>query len=368
MTQSKPVVGASEAVTLLFVFLTAKSFLSEALFIFDAGYNATWMVALLMTGYALGTVWLLSTLLNRFPGRDLVEIGEVVVGPYLNLVLILYYQFVFVIGAGFVLRGISERMVSGFLPDSPISLVVFFFILGAVVVSYMGVEAVARTARLLVGILVISAGVLILLTIPFWQWHALFPLWGSGPLPVVMGSLAHSGDFVQILLLGIIVPFIPQNMVGSIGIRGTLAAGLVLFVYLAAAVLIFTYPLVTEITLPSMEMAKIINISRFGQRLEVLFLPVWAFGNLIYLSISLYAGAHILARFCKLRDHRPFVPPVAVLTTVAAFGPPNSMLAASWSNASLSQFGLIILVAVLSFLLLVARVRGKGGQGNVQGG
>ncbi|MBF7083751.1 GerAB/ArcD/ProY family transporter [Desulfallas sp. Bu1-1] len=368
MTQYKPVVGVSEAVTLLFIFLSSKVFLTHVVFLYHEGLNAAWMIPIIQTSTGLLGLLLLVSVLNKFPGRDLVEIGEELTGPYINLLFALYYLAVFVFGAGMTLRGISEQVVAGFLPDTPISLVVFTFVLGTVVVSYLGVEAVARTARFLLGVMVVTAMALVLLTIPLWQFDAFYPLWGGGLWKLLAGALKNTGDFVQILLLGIIYPFLPVNQVRQIGVRGVIVAGFFLFLYVLAPLLIFTYPSATELTLPSFEMARIINIGRFGQRMEVVFLPVWVFGNMIFLSISLYAGAAVLARLCRLSDYRPFVLSVAVFTTVVAFVPRNALQAAYWNHQYLSQYSFIILAAILVILLLTARAKGKGGDKNEQGG
>lgn len=368
MTQYRPAIGVSEAVTLLFIFLASKAFLTKVMFIYHDGLNASWVIPVIQTGIGLGGLLLLVAVLNKYPGRDLVEIGEELAGPYVNLLFALYYLVVFVFGAGMTLREISEQVVSGFLPDTPISLVVLAFVSGTAVVSYLGIEAVARTARFLLGVMVVTAMALVLLTIPLWQFDAFYPLWGGGLWKLLAGALKNTGVFVQILLLGIICPFLPVKQVKQIGVRGVVVAGFFLFLYVLAPLLIFDYPSVTELSLPSFEMARIINIGRFGQRMEVVFLPVWVFGNMIYLSISLYAGAAVLARLCRLRDYRPFVLSVAVLTTTVAFVPQNMLQAAYWNHRLLNRYSFVILVAILVMLLLVARLKNKGGARNEQGG
>lgn len=360
MTQRGPVVGVSEGLTLLFIFLSSKVFLTHIAFLLDYGMNASWVIPLLNTMVGLAGVLLLLAVLNRSPGRDLVETGEQLTGPYINSMFAIYYLAVFVAGGGLTLRSISERVVAGFLPDTPISVVTVFFITGTLVVSYLGIEAVARTARFLVGVLVVFAMILVVLTIPLWQFNVIYPLWGPGPGYLLKGVLENTGDFVQILLLGIIYPFLPRGRAASVGVWGVLIAGLWMFLFILVTLLVFTYPTATELTLPSFELARIINIGRFGQRMEVLFLPVWVFGNMIFLSVSVYAGAAVLTRLCKLDDYRPFVLSVAVLTVVIAFIPQSALQAAKWNHDLLSRHSFWPLAAILLVLLTVARFRGQG--------
>ncbi|KJS12320.1 MAG: hypothetical protein JL56_12965 [Desulfotomaculum sp. BICA1-6] len=367
MSHLKPVVGVSEGITLLFIFISSKVFLAHVTFILHDGMNASWVIPIINTLIGLLGVLLLVAVLNGHPGKDLVEIGEELAGPYINTLFSLFYLAVFVIGAGFTLRFISERVVAGFLPDTPISMVTLSFLVGTVTVAYLGLEAVARTARFLVVVLVVSTLALVLLTIPFWQGHVFYPLLGGGVWEVLRGALTTTGTYVQILLLGIIYPFLPQGKARLVGVWGVLIAGFFFTIMVLVPILIFSFPTVTEMALPTFEMARIINIGRFGQRMEVVFLPIWVFANMIFMAVSLYAGAAVLARLFKLGDYRPFVLAVTVFTTVTAFIPLNSAQASYWNHAYLSRYSFYALVLIMLALLLAARLRGKGGAKNEKG-
>lgn len=361
MSRFKPVIGASEAITLLFIFISAKIFLTYTVFYYQKGLTASWVIPLLTAAAGIVVVLLLVALLNRYPGRDLVEIGEGLAGPYINLLFAFFYLAVLLLGAGMTLRGTSERVVSGFLVDTPISLVTALFVTGTMVVSYLGLEAIARTARFLTSVMVVTALILIVLTIPMWRWDAFYPLLGPGPLKLLLGSFNFTGEYVQILLLGLICPFLPAGRIKAIGIGGTLIAGLFLFAFTAVPILVFSFPPVTELMLPSFELARIINIGRFGQRMEVLFVPLWVFGNMIFLSISYYAAAMVLMRICKLRDYRPFVLAATVLTVVIAFIPQNALQMTYWAHQYLSRYSLGLLVVIVLLLLIIAKIRDGGG-------
>jgi spore germination protein (amino acid permease) len=276
------------------------------------------------------------------------------------MLFILFYLAIFLVTAGLVLRLAAERLVTGFFIDTPISLVALFFLGGALAVSYLGLEAVARTARFLVGILIITAMAMIILTIPFWKTHSLFPLWGPGPWALIKGAVKNSGDFVHILLLGIIYPFLPRDRLKAIGIKSVFISGFFMFLYILVPLLIFSFPTVMELSMPSMEMARIINIGRFGQRLEVIFLPVWVFSNLITISIALYASAAVLTRVLKLSDYRPFVLSSTVFILVIAFLPQNVSQAIDYHHHYLSQYSLGMLVLILLILHSIAWIKGKG--------
>lgn len=345
---------------MLFIFIAAKVFLAHVAFILHDGMNAAWMIPIINTFIGLLGVLLLVAVLERHPDKDLVEIGEELAGPYINTIFSLFYLAVFVVGAGFTLRFISEQVVAGFLPDTPISMVTLSFLAGTVTVAYLGLEAVSRTARFLVVVLVVSTLALVLLTVPFWQGHAFYPLLGGGVWEVLRGALITTGNYVHILLLGIIYPFLPQGKTRMVGLLGVLIAGFFFFLMILVPLLIFTFPTATELTLPTFEMTRIINIGRFGQRMEVVFLPIWVFANMIFVSVSMYAGAAVLARLFKLSDYRPFVLAVTVFITVTAFVPQNAPQASYWNHAYMSRYSFYALVLIMLALLLISRLKGGG--------
>jgi len=360
MMRGKPVIGVSEATTLMFVLLLSRIFLAHIVFIIDAAANAAWMVPIADTIMALAALYLLVAVLKREPGLNLAETGERLVGPYINTGFSLYYLVVFVAGAGLTLRQLSERVLSGFLPDTPISLVSSFILLGSLAVAYLGPEAVARTARFLVSVIVVSTLVLIIMTVPLWQTNAMYPLWGNGLPGILKGIVNNTGDFVYILLLGFIYPFLPGDRALSIGFWSVAAMGASMFIFVLVAILVFAYPTVSELNNPTFEVARMVNLGRFGQRLEILFLPIWMFSNLVFLSISLYAGSSVLATLSRVTDNRPFLFSAAVLTMVVAFMPQSEPQAARWTHIFISRYSFYILVGILLALIGAGLLKGGG--------
>lgn len=366
MPRHKPVIGIYEATILLFLFLISKIYLSYSPFLYHHGLNAAWMIPLIQIPLALAGVYLLCKLLEKFPGQSLIEIGENLTGVYINTIFALFYLAFFATVAGLTLRGISERVVAGFLTSTPISLVAILLITSTLVVSYLGIEAVARTAKFLAGVIVVSSLVLIAMTVSFWEFHNIYPFWGSGFTNVTKSSFSFMGDFTNILLLGIIFPFTPPGTVRKIGSRAVILAGLFMFLFVLVPLLIFSLPAVLEINNPSFLMARIINIGRFAQRMEVIFLPVWVFVNLLSLSVSLYAGGAITSRMLRLNDYRPFILSTTVFVFTIAFIPQNIIQTFEWANSYITRFSFAPFMAIILFLLLAARVKKKGGLKNAK--
>lgn len=360
--QNRTLIGTSEAVVLLTTFISTKIFLSYQVGLYHAAANAAWISPLIYTVAGIACTLLLVSLLKRFPDKNVIEIGEELVGPCFNTFFSLIYTAFFLSVAGLSVRQFAEYALTGFLPDTPISLLIISFLLGITFVNFLGIEVLARVARVLALPIALSLLAFTTLTIHLWQPHALFPIWGSGPVEIMRGAATHAGVMSEIFLLAFLSPYFPSKKLTLIGVWSIVAAGLLLTVFTLLPLVVFTYPTVTELSLPSLEIARIITLGRFGQRLETLFLPIWAFSGMINVAAGLCAAAKGTASLLQLKDFKPFILPMAVLSLCISFLPLNISQAAIWDHEILDKYSLPILSTIIVILLARAAVRSRGGK------
>ncbi|MBO8128770.1 MAG: GerAB/ArcD/ProY family transporter [Peptococcaceae bacterium] len=342
-----PKVGVREAVAVTIIFIIAKLFLSYQVHLFHFAANAAWMVPLIQTVLTIGAFLVLAWLLERHPGKTIVEIGEELVGPVINTFFGIILAVIFVGLVGLILRQFAERALTGFIPDTPISAVVLLFMTGVVPVAYLGFEVIARTARVFIVFLVLSGLTVVVLSSPLWEGHALYPLWGNGPVGLIKGSLVASGVFMEIFLLAVIAPFLPRGSLRRVGFWSIGLSGLFLFLGVISVLLVFSFPASAELAVPFFEVTRTISIGRFGQRLETLFLPMWVLISLIKMSVGLYLVSALMARTLRLPYYRPLILPMAVLVIAVAFIPANVSEAINWDLNVLRRYGYVIVGAIV---------------------
>ncbi|MEW6458299.1 MAG: GerAB/ArcD/ProY family transporter [Bacillota bacterium] len=357
MSSGSPRVGFGEAVALLVVFLSMKILISHLALIFPLGLSASWMIPLMHLPVGLVGAVIMVWLLNQFPGRTIVEIGEELVGPVVNGFFTLFYYVFFVIFTALVLRQFAEFMLIGFLPATPISIVVLAFAAGATVIVFLGLETLARTARVLFYLLGFSFVLLLLLTSNVWNRHGIFPLWGPGVLDLSWAAFSTLGVGVEIFLLTLLAPYLPRGRMLAIGLVSVLAAAVAVALVILVSLLVFTYPVVREPVLPMYELARAVQWGRFFVRMETLFLPLWIFSALTGLAAALYICTAVAARALRLPYHRPLILPTVVLILAGAFAPPNFPTAVELGFAITARWSFIPLGAIISVLVVAAWLR-----------
>lgn len=358
--KTRPVVGFREAITVGTVFMSAKIFLSYQLHLYHVAANAAWVIPPIESVIALAGLLLLVAVLDRHPGKSIVEISEAELGPFFNTLFSMVFASILIIITGLVLRQSGERAVTGFYPDTPISVVVLLFIAGTVTVTYLGFDIIARVASLTAPFLALGLALIVGLSVPLWQTSAIFPLFGTGVKEVLLGSLQQTGYFTEMFILGVAAPFFPRGKLRSIGLWTIGISTILLTGFILIPLLVFNYPVVTELSLPLFELNRLISVGRFGQRMETIFLPIWALSGLIKLSVGLYGAADVIAQTLKLQDYRPFILPMAVFTLAIAFIPPNVSAAVAFDLDIIRRYSFIVVMAMFLPVIAITYLRGRG--------
>lgn len=353
-----PRLGVQEAVTMTVIFLVAKLFLSHQIALFHVGATAAWMLPILHGMVGLVIFLALAWVLEQFPGKTLIEAGEALIGPYANMVLSALYFVLIVLLTGLNLRQYAEWLLTAFLPNTPIGAVVLFYLLPVIAAAYLGLEAIARVARVFSLFLVLGLITLFLMTTPYWSVQHIMPLAGFGPEKLLVGGLRTSGVVAEIFLLFFITPYIPRGTLRVIGLWSIGLAAAILTLGVLIVSLSFPYPVSSELSLPVFELSRLVLIGRFLQRIEVLFLPLWVMLALVQLAVGLWAVTVVMARGLKLPYSRPFIPTAAVLVTAVAFFPPN-VASTIFQDVSFLRVWSMPVIGLITAILFAAAWRKK---------
>jgi hypothetical protein len=82
-----------------------------------------------------------------------------------------------------------------------------------------------------------------------------------------------------------------------------------LFVFL----IVFGVTVGQEKALPFYEMARLVYLGRFFQRVEALFIILWVIYGILAIAMNLYIGLYLYTRLFKLETMRPLIPTTVIL-------------------------------------------------------
>ncbi len=353
--------GVAEGMVLVYLTSFTSVFLSIWTVFDEIAASAAWLAPLVGGSIAISLFLVMLYIMERIPG-DLYQITETLLGTWPARMLTLLLILSAVTEAVLLLRQFSENTLLTALPDLDMSLATGWYMLLAVILMQLGITAIARAAYVVLPFGLIGAMLILMGLYEKFDIYNLAPWLGNGLASVAYTGLLASGSFAGIFIIPVFAPSF-QNIrtMRAAGMTGILlSAGLraiTFFVYTG----IFSVEVGREKILPFFEMARLIHLSRFIQRVESFFIILWVIFGILTIAINIYVAAYLLARLLALPTHRPPILALALLASQLAMLPPNIITAITIHAKVSTVFFSSGLVMIPSILFIALLAKGKKG-------
>ena len=348
-------ISAYQGLSVAAVFMTAKTLFYIPAAMVDAGRTAAWLLVLGTGLVSAGGIALAAVLMRRYPGRSLVYATEDALGPVAGPVVNLaYFGLLFGLTV-FLLRQYIEVFITTLLPNTPPSVLALVLVAVILVPAYNGVEALGRTATMLLPLSLLAIISVIVFNMGRAHLDRLFPFWGSGLTRLGIDSVRLVGVWSEMLVLPILYNcFRRHRDLLVAGLGGLALSAAVLSLTVASLVALFDLePQPFALYL----MARLVYLGRFFQRVEMYFVAFWFFIAFLQQAIGLYASAVTLAETLKLPHWRPLLFPLAVIGFAASLLPPDYATLVTMNRLFLRYYGNAVNFALPALVLLVAVLR-----------
>ncbi len=355
-------IGYLEALTLLTIMMSAKVFLSFPRDMALLGGAGGWMINLFAGIFSLIGFYFLNALIHKYPSQDIIGITQRLTGKWVGMFLGTAIFIFFLLLTALLLRKFAESFILSILPRTPISVIIFFFLVLLMYASFLGIEALTRVAWFFGPYLLIALLTILLFCLPQGNYQNLFPILGTGPGPILKSSIAHIAIFGEILLLGLIAPLIRErNQVFKVGILSVIIAIIINLVVTITVIMIFNFTAAEKIIFPIFQLARLINFGEFIQRVEAGFVFLWFFTSGIQLAGLFYGTIISFSKIFNIKEYRPLIFPIAVIVFAISIIPASMTDTVMLNDFVLSNFYGIVAFGIPLLLWLVSIFR-KGAQ------
>lgn len=269
-----------------------------------------WLALLLALGEGLVTALIFLTIAKRFPGKNLVEINELLLGRYLGKFVTIIYLWFFIHIASLELRFIGD-FTTLILPETPPLVFILSFIIMCASAVRNGIEVIGRCSIVILPLvfseILLSFGLLIK-DMNFDNFLPLFELPFSDLL--VTGHIITTVSFGQGILFLMFLPALnePKKVQRSLFAAFVLALLLLMLInvrniaVLGGSIEILTYP--------SYQAVKLINIAEILTRLDILLVFAEILTTFIKVSLLYYIVVLGTAQLLKMDSYLPLVLPI----------------------------------------------------------
>lgn len=369
MNLEKGVISGSQLTFLIAIYLLGS--LYRVATVFRVTHRDVWLAVL--TAFLLFILFALvyAKLMQKFPGKNLIQLNDIVYGRYLGKVFSLLYIVFFILMATSNFRFLSDFIVQNYMLETPLIVIAIMFLFVSAWLVRSGIEVLTRVGFICFIIIFIFS----VFSLTSFIISGIFEL--NNFLPVLNIPLM---DFVQanhviislfygeVFIFMMLIPYVDQiKKVNKSIFLGTAmgAAGLFTSVVLITGVLgeyasVTNNPLNTTI--------RQVEIGAFLTRLEFIIASSMMVSMFMKISVIYYATSLGISQLLKLKSYKALVLPIGIIflgLVIPIFDNPFTQVEIELNTR---PFFAVIFQFVLPLItLVIAAIRGlpkkQGGEG-----
>ncbi len=231
-------------------------------------------------------------------------------------ILLTYYYFTVAL---IILREFINFLGENVLIRTPSYMLMIVTVGVALYAVGQGIEVIAR-----INLVVVFAALLVFLITAILlakdvHPRYLLPFWDQPLSVIVQGGMLPGSWLSEVAIVLLVAPFLnhPQEA-GKVGITGVILVGAVLSVFVVAAVTMFGPNLIPHMSFPTFNMIGIIQVGRFLERIDILFISIWICLMYVKISIFMFGAFHCFVQTFRIRSEKPFLLALGLLAVLSS--------------------------------------------------
>lgn len=290
MKLEKGIISSSQFTLLIAAYVTGS--VVTVTFASHIASHDNWLTVLGGFVISLPIILLYGTLAQTFPTQNLVQINDLVYGPYIGKLISLTYLFYIFLVLISNLRFIGDFILTYLLPETPLSVTILLFVMIIAWAVHSGIEVIARMVFPLMTVSIIFLVITIILLIKDMDPTYFLPIF-----EVPIDKFIHAVHimltipFCEVVLFLLVFPSVQEKkrITRSYLFGFSIGAAYIFIVIVRNVATLGPYGDI--LTGPSYEAVRQINVGQFLTRLEVLFAIALIMMVFIRCSLLLYTTA-----------------------------------------------------------------------------
>ncbi|WP_338472917.1 endospore germination permease [Niallia sp. XMNu-256] len=305
-------------------------------------------------------VMIIIKLSKLYPGKTLIEYGEMILGRFLGKIVAFIYLFFLLHNTALAFREYGEFIESAFLHKTPIIVVTGSIALSCAIAVHGGIETIGRCALIFLPVVFALYILIYVFLIPDLNVKNIFPILQDGIMPSLKGSIAPHAWLSQFSLMSFLIPLLTKRQkVLKWGMFSVIACVLTM-VFINLGNLFLFGKIISNLHFPVFEAARYISIGSFFEHIESIVLAFWVLGAFVQLSAFFYMLVLGTSQWLALPSYKPFVLPIGFLIILfSVWSVPSFGEMIRGMGTTMPYYFLSVQLVIPIFLLCVALIRRK---------
>ena len=296
---------------------------------------------------------ILNKLFEPFPGKDIIDVSEYVGGKVLKYITNFIYTFYLIFVSGTLILNFSEILKLIYFQNAFTPLIILIFIISAVIANKIGFKNIVKANTLIVFVILATVVVIFCASLDNVEFQRIFPILGFGAKETFLTGTLNIFSFGGLLYLYLIRPNLKeQKKYKSIGIISIILSAMYLLLSVASLLLLFPFLLKGTETLSVYMSTRTIDFGNFFERTDALFILVWIFTFLSYLSVIISYITRINKKTLNVKNSSPIIYIIGILIFIVSMIPKDAYQI-KFLEENVYKYLSISVVFVYSFLIIL---------------
>ncbi|RAT95624.1 endospore germination permease [Brevibacillus sp. Leaf182] len=321
-----------------------------------------WFSQILPIFYAIFIAYVLSGLVEAYPGKNIFEILFIIggkwIGGAINLLILFYVWIILAVD----IKGAADFLHISLLPNTPLEVILLVFVLLMMYYGKTSLEVAARVNEFYFPIYFIMCISLYFLLINEYNIERLEPILTSNLDRIVVSNLLPVGIYGDIFLIGAFLHAIVEPRLFYAAMKhGVIIVGFGTTIMLLVLLGVMGFIIAGRLNFPIYILVQQIHVTDFLDRVEMILFSVWFPAFTIKVIVAYLAFLVGVGSFGGQRHYNTFNAPCGwfiVVSSIFAF--PNVANIDQFISYSLPLFVFVFQFPLAIFLLIHVRRRNKG--------
>ena len=353
-------IGYVEAIALITIVMINKIILNTPKDIIAKNGPASCLNVLYISAIAIAIVCLISYLLKKFPGKDILDISEFLGGKPLKVAIGMAYVLLLIMLTASIIKNLSETLRIIYFKTSPILFIALFFIVSSTICNRFSIKVIAKANLIISPAIFISVIIILASSIKNFMPERIFPILGYGLNQTFFSGLSNIFSFSGILYLLFLPPLLDKpNKLKRMSVIAIIISSVYLLLSVTCLLLSLSFTMNSDESFSLYVLTRNLDYGRFIQRVDAVFILIWIIAIVSYINIPISLCIYIFKKLTNISDTNSINYSINLLILAISIIPIEYAIFATFVARSVQYLFLILFFAISIPILIIANLKLK---------
>lgn len=232
---------------------------------------------------------IVNKLFKPFIGLDILDIAKYTFGSFYEKLLSLLYIAYLLFASGMLLRRFAETLKVIYFHNVSIAVIILLFLITGIIANTISKRALISANTIIMPALLTSVIVIFVSAFSSYNFNSVFPVFGYGLKNTFVYGSSNIYCYGGLIFIFLIMPFLKNcNDLKKVGITSIVLSGGFLILSVSSVLMLFPFIKDGTNALAVYLSSREVDFGRFLQRSDALFMFIWMFAFISYLSVILF--------------------------------------------------------------------------------